>query len=271
MSLLDEISASVARAERWLNGRKPDLALVLGSGLASAAGLLEDPITIGYCELPDFAAVGVVGHAGRLHCGRLSGRTLLLFEGRYHCYEGYNAWQVTAPVRLAAALGCSKILLTNAAGGIDDRMNPGDFMLVTDHLGMFGENPLRGREERQFLDLGSLYRHDFYDPLKEILQQQGVLLHAGPLAWMIGPSYETPAEIRLLKMAGAAAVSMSTVPEAIVARRYGLEIVALSFISNLAAGLSQQTLDHEEVLDAAETAAPSLNVLVRSLLDFWPS
>jgi purine-nucleoside phosphorylase len=269
MNLLDDLTASVKQVSRWLNGRTPQLAIVLGSGLAAILDHLDEPVSLTYADLPDFAASGVVGHAGCLHFGCLFGKPVLVFQGRYHCYEGYSAWQVTAPVRLAAALGCQKILLTNAAGGIADVLKPGDFMLVTDHLNMNGENPLRGRPELEFIDLCGLYRQDFYPQLKQQLAEHEINLHAGVLAWMLGPSYETPAEIKLLQAFGADAVSMSTIPEAIIARRFGLEVVAVSYISNLAAGKSEASLNHQDVLASGKRAANSLESLFVAILSHW--
>lgn len=269
MTLLDNLSAAIDMAHGWLDGRKPQLAIVLGSGLSTILEQLEEPMSLPYSQLPGFAPAGVVGHAGCLHFGQLFGRSILIFQGRYHCYEGYSAWQVTAPVRLAAALDCEKILLTNAAGGIDAAMQPGDFMLVTDHLNMVGENPLRGRPELDFIDLSTLYRQDFYSQLQQQLQAKNVNLHAGVLAWMMGPCYETPAEIRLLQLVGATAVSMSTIPEAIVAHRFGLEVVAVSYISNLAAGKSAGILDHQDVLASGERAASFFSSLLEALFMQW--
>ena len=269
MPLLDDLADSIATVKHWLGGRKPETAIVLGSGLAAILEQLTDTALLNYEEIPGFAASGVTGHAGCLHVGNLFGRQVLIFQGRYHCYEGYSAWQVTAPVRLAAAIGCRKLLLTNAAGGIAEGMQAGDFMLVTDHLNMIGFNPLVGRPEREFIDLSELYRHDFYPQLQEQLQRQDVHLHSGVLAWMLGPNYETPAEIRMLQLLGASAVSMSTIPEAIVACRYGLEVAAISYISNLAAGKSAGCLDHQDVLASGKQAASSLHVLFSVLFQFW--
>jgi len=269
MIVLDDISASVDQVNQWLSGREPELAMVLGSGLTAVLDLLADPIQLAYDQLASFPATAVTGHAGCLHSGFLDGRSVLIFQGRFHCYEGYSAWQVTAPVRLAAALGCAKLLLTNAAGGIDEAMSPGDFMLVTDHLNFACDNPLRGRPEAKFLDLGQLYCHQFYPSLEQELAQQGIALHSGTLAWMLGPCYETPAEIRFLASAGASAVSMSTIPEAIVARRYALDVSAVSYISNLAAGKSAGSLDHQDVLASGARAATSLRCLVSLLVNHW--
>ncbi|HEY5674601.1 MAG TPA: purine-nucleoside phosphorylase [Malonomonas sp.] len=265
---LDDISAALQKANSWLGNRSPELAVVLGSGLSGVVESLKDSISLTYAELPGFPGSGVVGHAGQLHCGTLLGRNVLVFQGRYHVYEGYSAWQVTATVRLAAALGCRKLLLTNAAGGINAAMRPGDFMLVTDHLNLVGENPMIGRSEREFTDLTQLYRQDFYPRLQQQLAAKGVRLHKGVLAWMLGPSYETPAEIRMLAALGADAVSMSTIPEAIIARRYKLETVAVSFISNLAAGKSAAALDHQDVLACGQNSAADLLKIMAAIFPF---
>jgi purine-nucleoside phosphorylase len=269
MTSLDDLAAAKNTVAHWLAGRQPELAIILGSGLTAILALLEEPLPLPYREIPGFPAAGVRGHVGCLHSGWLAGQAVLIFQGRYHCYEGYSAWQVTALVRLAAAVGCRRILLTNAAGGIADGMQAGDFMLVTDHLNMTGESPLRGRPEREFVDLADVYAQSFYPELQQYSANQGIRLHAGILAWMLGPNYETPAEIRLLQLVGASAVSMSTIPEAIVARRYGLQVVALSYISNLACGKAAETLDHAAVLASGDRAADDLNQLIPPLLNFW--
>ena len=269
MNPLDNISAAAQAAGCWLGERNPQIAIILGSGLADVVGQLQNSISLPYAELPGFPASGVAGHAGTLHCGTLLGQSVLLFQGRYHVYEGYSAWQVTAPVRLAAAMGCRKLLLTNAAGGINDAMQPGDFMLVSDHLNLVGDNPLIGRPEREFIDLTRLYRQDFYLPLQRQMAAEQITLHRGIIAWMLGPSYETPAEIRMLSALGADAVSMSTIPEAIVARRYQLETVAISFISNLAAGKGSSVLDHQDVLAEGRGAAANLIKILSGLFSHW--
>ena len=269
MTPLDDIAAAVPIARRWLAGRSPEIAIILGSGLSGILEQLENPISLPYPELTVFPAAGVAGHAGQLHCGILFGKSVLVFQGRYHVYEGYSAWQVTAPVRLAAELGCHKILLTNAAGGINDSMQPGDFMLVEDHLNLVGVNPLIGRPERDFIDLTDLYRSDFYPQLQLRLDSIDVKLHCGVVAWMLGPSYETPAEIRMLASLGADAVSMSTIPEAIIAQRYQLEVVAISFISNLAAGKGSEFLDHQDVLAGGTSSRAAFKQVLSDLFSLW--
>ena len=269
MKLLDDILPAARFIESWLEELRPQTAIILGSGLSAVTERMADVHSLAYEELPGFPAVGVAGHGGRVFAGLFNGLPVLMFAGRYHYYEGYDAWQVTAPVRLAAELGCERIVLTNAAGGIDDRMTPGDFMLVSDHLNLMGINPLRGRPDREFLDLGNLYDRDFYPRLREALSSSGIQLHQGTLAWMTGPSYETPAEIQALERLGAAAVSMSTIPEAIIARSRRMHVAAVSLIANYAAGKQPGALEHDEVLAVGLKAAETFELLLEKLFHFW--
>ena len=269
MTCLDDISLAAQETVQWLAGKSPQLGIILGSGLSGIVAELEQAKSLPFDQLSGFPSVGVSGHGGQVHAGELFGVPVLVFQGRYHCYEGYDAWQVTAPIRLAAAIGCRQLLLTNAAGGISSVMRPGDFMLVTDHLNFTGLNPLIGRPERNFVDLSRLYSQNFYAKLSNQLKQEAIQLHSGALAWMIGPSYETPAEINALEFLGAAAVSMSTIPEAIIARLFGLDVVAVSLIANLAAGKSLQQLNHDEVLGVGSQSDAAFKVIVKNLLSLW--
>lgn len=269
MMLLDDISAAAAQLETSLTPFCPELAVVLGSGLAGVPAGMQVDASLPLSMLPGFPQSGVTGHSAIITAGRLHGRSLLIFQGRFHLYEGYSAWQVTAQVRLAAALGCQKVFLTNAAGGIAPEMKPGDFMLVTDHLNLTGHNPLSGRLEREFVDLNRLYSSYYFSTLCEELSNRSICLHAGVLAWMTGPSYETPAEINFLESAGAAAVSMSTIPEAIIARRYGLEVSALSLIANPAAGRGNRSLDHQDVLAVGATSLERFHHVLAGVLRLW--
>jgi purine-nucleoside phosphorylase len=269
MTTLDDLSSTVEQLRPWLGRRQPELAIILGSGLSELSERLDAAISIPYHALPGFPPPGVAGHAGQLHCGFIAGQPALVFAGRYHVYEGYSAWQVTAPVRLAQALGCRKLLLTNAVGGITEQLRPGDFMLVTDHLNLTGTNPLIGRSEADFIDLSDLYLSGFFGQLRQRAAEKDIDLHSGVLAWMTGPNYETPAEIRALRQLGADAVSMSTVPEAIVARLLKLETAALSYVANHAAGCRPGKLDHLDVLAAGRQAAPRLAILLSMLLPLW--
>lgn len=269
MILLDDMDPAARVLLPHLKGNPPECAVVLGSGLAGNPPAMQVDLALPLTQLCGFPEAAVTGHDASITVGTLHGRRILFFHGRYHYYEGYNAWQVTAQVRLAAALGCSKILLTNAAGGISSQMAAGDFMLVSDHLNLTGQNPLIGRSERCFLDVGNLYCQHFYLQLRDALASVSVRLHSGVLAWMTGPSYETPAEINFLDQAGADAVSMSTVPEAIVARLYGMEVCALSLIANPAAGRGSKKLDHTDVLATGRASLESFHLLLDRILMLW--
>ncbi len=246
-----------------------ELAIVLGSGLGALADEVEAVVSIPFRNLPCFPPATVPGHAGSLAAGILDGWRVLLFNGRHHIYEGYDARQVTASVRLAHFLGCGRLLLTNAVGGINDRYRAGDFMVIADHLNLLGDNPLRGRTENPFVDLTRLYDLSFFPALLNYARSRGIGLHQGILAALPGPSYETPAEIRMLQRLGADAVSMSTVPEAIMGKYLGMEVAGLSFVSNAAAGLATSPLSHAEVLEAGRRGAEHFSSLVRRLLLQW--
>lgn len=259
-----------AETIRSLTGPQPfELAIVLGSGLGSLVDEVEKPAQFEYGDLPCLPPVTVQGHAGRLVAGSLAGYRTLVFQGRHHLYEGYSAAKVTTTVQLAAKLGCRRLLLTNAVGGINAAFKPGDFMFVGDHINLLGDNPLRGQRENPFLDLSSLYAVDLYPTLHRFAMEQGLTLHRGVLAALPGPSYETPAEIRMLRTLGADAVSMSTVPEAIMGKYLGLEVTALSLVTNTAAGLAEAPLDHREVLAAGRSRGEAFCRLVRALVDSW--
>ncbi len=246
-----------------------DLAVVLGSGLGSLADQAEGAVYVDYRDIPGFSHVQIEGHAGRLVAGRFQGWKVLFFQGRYHLYQGFNARQVALPVRIANDFGCRRLLLTNAVGGINNAYNPGDFMLIEDHLNLMGDNPLRGEPLHPFVDLSSLYLQALFDPLLDFACQQGIALHRGVLAALMGPSYETPAEIRMLQRLGADAVSMSTVPEAIMGKYLGMDVVGLSLVSNLAAGLASAPLDHQDVLQTGSLGAADFIKLARQLVQFW--
>ncbi len=267
---LDEIEPAAAALRAAFPERFPAVAVVLGSGFSGIVDELTDTLAVSYADLPGFVPAGVAGHAGVVYSGRLFGHDVLLFSGRYHVYEGYSAWQVTALVRLAAAFGCKRLLLTNAVGGIADQMNVGDFMLVSDHINLTGLNPFVGQNSIGFPDLHNLYRTDFYAELRDrLLNNSGTVLHTGTLAWLTGPTYETPAEIRMLEVIGCAAVSMSTVPEAIVAKTLHLDLITLSFVANQAAGKCSQPLTHQDVLDSAERAQHKAIDIVGQLFACW--
>ena len=224
-----------------------DLAVILGSGWKEAAGLGETLGIFKYEDWPCFPGGQIEGHDGRLIAVRLSSWNILFFSGRFHCYQGLDAFQAAFPVRLASALGCQKILLTCATGGINSGFKPGDFMLVEDHVNLLGDNPLRGLPGNTFIEMTDLYDKGLYDRLSNS-RIDDLVLHRGILAAMAGPSYETPAEINFLRVAGADVVSMSTVPEAIMARFLGMRVAAVAFVANYAAGMTKDKLSHKDVL-----------------------
>lgn len=245
-----------------------DLAVVLGSGWNAAADLGETLGTFSYSDWACFPSGQIDGHSGQLIAAQYASWNILFFSGRFHCYQGLSAYEAAFPVRLAAKLGCPRILLTCATGGVNPGYRPGDFMLVEDHLNLLGDNPLRGLSGNTFIDMAETYQRDVYDKLLE--RDDGKMkLHRGVLAAMTGPSYETPAEIRFLASAGADVVSMSTVPEVIMARYLKLQVAAVAFISNFAAGLSEAPLTHGDVLDCGAAHASLFPLLVHRLTDAW--
>jgi purine-nucleoside phosphorylase len=248
-----------------------DLAVVLGSGLGDAMTAMTVAGTWSYGDFSCFPAGTVAGHAGKLVAGCLEGRRLLLFQGRFHLYQGLTARQVVAPVEVAYRLGCRRLLLTNAVGGIRPDLDVGHFMFIDDHINLLGDNPLRGLPDPPFIDLCHLYRTDLFSPLHAFAITKDITLRRGVLAAVPGPSYETPAEVRALSCLGADAVSMSTIPEAIMARYLGMEVVGISFVANRAAGLAQETLSHAEVLAAGRRGASAMAALIGALCHTWCS
>lgn len=227
---------------------------MLGTGFGPTLTGLEAHTTIPYNSIPGFPAVGVTGHLGELVIGRLAGEPVIVLSGRPHFYEGYPMSKVTFAVRTLAACGICDLLLTNAAGGINEKFRVGDFMVLQDHINLMGTNPLRGAPARgrpRFVDLSQVYDPGLGRLLRRAGAACGLRLRVGVYLAVSGPSYETPAEIRAFRRMGADAVGMSTVPEAIVARQCGLRVAAISCITNLAAGLSRTTLSHGEVLETA--------------------
>ncbi len=227
---------------------RPRLAIVLGSAFGQVAESVETSATIAFADVPGCGVPGVDGHAGQFIIGRLGRSDVLLQAGRLHYYEGYSMDEVTFSIRLMAAFGIEKVLLTNAAGGIAPSLAVGDFMHITDHINLMGANPLRGQASPRFVDLSAAYSKSLGRVLGQAAVECGIELKSGVYAAVSGPSYETPAEIRAFAMLGADAVAMSTVPEAIVARQLGLEVAGLSCITNAAAGLTKSSISHEEVL-----------------------
>lgn len=253
--------------------RRPRAGMILGSGLGSLAQAVEQPVRIPYSSLPSFPVSTVEGHVGRFVFGDLEGQPVVVMQGRLHYYEGYSMAEVTLPVRVMQVLGIEVLIVTNAAGAVNPQFEPGDVMLITDHLnlmGMAGLSPLRGANldkfGPRFPDMGRAYDRELAQMAREIVQEQNMELHQGVYACLAGPSFETPADLRFLHGIGVDAVGMSTVPEVTIARHGGTRVLGLSGISNKA-NLDGNTLTtHEEVLAAGQVIAPKLENLVRALL-----
>lgn len=250
----------------------PRVGLVLGSGFGALARELDRVRRFAFRELPGFPVGSVAGHSHGLSLGHWRGLELAVLEGRSHFYEGFELDEVTFPVRVLAGLGVQTLLLTNAAGGIHPKFQPGDFMVLSDHINALGANPLRGPTEEglnRFVDLTEAYDRRLQQHLRAAARQVGARCHSGVYLAVSGPSYETPAEIRAFRRLGADAVGMSTVPEVIVARQCGLRVAGLSCITNAAAGLggAHQTVSHEEVLETARRQEATTTQLVAAFLD----
>jgi purine-nucleoside phosphorylase len=254
MAYYDDVKEA-ADAVRARIATVPELAIVLGSGLGDFAGTLGDAVSLPYGGLPHWPVSGVIGHEGRLVVGTVGGRTIAALSGRCHVYEGHDLKTVTFAVRALGLLGVKVLVLTNAAGGINTGFSQGALMVIDDHINLMADNPLVGpNDERfgvRFPDMSEVYSRRLRAVADEAGRAVGTTLPHGVYAGLLGPSYETPAEIRYLRAIGADAVGMSTVPEAIAARHMGIEVLGISCITNMAAGVLPQPLDHNEVMDTA--------------------
>jgi purine-nucleoside phosphorylase len=259
--------SGTARVLGGMTKLRPALAIVLGSGFQEAVSRMKVEREIGYEKLPGFPPVGVSGHAGKVVLGNLGGTPVLVLSGRAHYYEGHSMEVVTFAMRALAEFGIKDLLLTNAAGGVNVSFRPGNFMVLTDHINMMGTNPLRGPAwpgRPRFVDMTRTYDRKLSELLHRAGRQCGLRLRSGVYLAVSGPTYETPAEVRAFGRLGADAVGMSTVPEAIVARQCGLQVIGMSCITNLAAGLGGDKLSHAEVLETAEKVKHSAALLLQA-------
>jgi purine-nucleoside phosphorylase len=267
---LYERAEHAARTIHARAGEDVRVALVLGSGLGAFADELEGARAIPYSEIPGFARPTVEGHAGRLVVGRAGGVTVAAMQGRFHFYEGYTLEEVTFPVRVLGLLGAKSLVLTNAAGGLNNSYEQGALILISDHLNLMGTNPLLGRNDERFgprfPDMTEVYDREYQEAAIAEAREMGLDLRRGIYAALTGPSYETPAEIRMMRLLGADAVGMSTVPEAIVARHMGLRVLGLSCITNLAAGVLDRPINHEEVIETGERVRETFAELLRRVI-----
>ena len=263
-------AAEAASVVRGLIQAVPKVAVVLGSGLGPLADRLTDRRVVPYAEITNFPVPTVAGHHGNLIVGSLGEARVLYLQGRFHYYEGHDLAAVTFPVRVLKRLGVEVLILTAATGGINPDYGAGDIVCVSDHLNLIGQNPLRGpnddRVGPRFPDMTEVYSRRLREVAREEAGLSGLELRSGVYACLAGPSYETPAEIRMLRTLGADVVGMSTVPEAIVARHSGMEVLAFALVTNAAAGVTGATIHHDEVLEAGRQAVPSLGGLIESVV-----
>ena len=270
----DDLHARVTAAADAVRARigalAPQVGLILGSGLGSYADRLEDAVAIPYADIPGFPVSTIHGHAGRLVIGRRAGATCAAMQGRVHLYEGWRAAEVAFPARVLVALGARVLMVTNAAGGLEPSWAPGTLMLIRDHIDLLRDHALRGpNDERlgpRFPDMTVAYAAELRALVREVAGRLGVALEEGVYVAMPGPTYETPAEVRMLQILGAHATGMSTVPEVVVARHMGARVIGISCITNHAAGLSPGTLSHEEVTENAARVRTTFEGLLDGVL-----
>lgn len=260
-------AARVIRSQ--LGGRSPDLAIILGSGLGALAEEIDAVAHIPFAEIPEFPAATVAGHAGALIAGHLEDRFVLALAGRFHMYEGHDVRLAAFPTRVLHALGARTLIVSNAAGGVNRLWQPGDLMLIRDHINLTFRNPLIGEIEpgdERFPDMSAPYDEDLIDLARRAASAEGILLREGVYAALVGPAYETAAEVRMLGLLGADAVGMSTVPEVLVARALGMRVLGFSCITNFACGLSLTPITHDEVLETSAKTSERFARLVRRVI-----
>jgi len=272
MPIYEDLAEAAAAIRERVKGFDPRVGLILGSGLGSFADQFDSASAIPYGDLPHFPRSSVAGHAGQLVLGRVAEQRVVAMQGRVHFYEGYSPAEVVFPVRVLCALGIGSLVVTNAAGGIRGDLLAGDLMAISDHINLSGWNPLVGpNDERlgpRFPDMSAAYDESLTAKLVQSAAACGVNLKKGVYAILSGPSYETPAEIRALRVLGADAVGMSTVPEVLAARHMGVRVVGLSCITNLAAGVGNKPLTHEDVAGTAARASGAFSLLLKHFLPF---
>lgn len=248
----------------------PSIGLVLGSGLGAIAEQIEDPEYYPYSEIPHFPISTVSGHKGRLVIGKLQGKEVIAMEGRFHYYEGYEMSQVTFPIRIMKLIGIEYLIVTNAAGAVNTNFKPGDLMLIKDHINLSGVNPLIGKNldsfGDRFPDMSQPYNKELINKVKNIAASINIPLKEGVYLMMSGPSYETPAEIRMIRTLGGDAVGMSTVPEVIVANHSKIKVIGISCMTNMAAGILDKPLSHEEVIETSNKVKKDFILLMNSII-----
>lgn len=250
---------------------RPEIALILGSGLGDLADQLDKKVIIPYKDIPNFKVSEVQGHKSQLVIGYLNGRCVLAMQGRFHYYEGYTQQEITYPIRVFKEIGIDKIIVTNAAGGCNKSFNPGNLMIINDHINFSGSNPLIGKNHDEFgprfPDMSQAYSKRLISIAKDCAKELSIDVKEGVYMYFSGPTYETPAEIRMARTLGADAVGMSTVPEVIVSRHCGIEILGISCITNMASGILDQPLNHEEVIETSNRVKNDFSSLIKLVIE----
>ncbi len=271
---MTEYAKKIEAAAAYIRRRiaiAPRLGLVLGSGWNMILEDIEAPVRIPYAEVPGMIGSTVPGHAGEWVFGRIGGREVCVMSGRIHYYEGHSLKDVTLPIRVMKALGIERVVLTNAAGAVNKDLEPGDMMLIIDHINLTASNPLIGPNDDElgtrFPDMSRAYDRDMQEVARAVAREQGMTLREGVYMWLTGPTFETPAEIRMARTLGADAVGMSTVPEVIAARHGGTQVLALSCMTNMAAGVLDQPLSHAEVLETANRVKGAYRAFIARLIE----
>lgn len=249
---------------------KPEIGLILGSGLGDLAENIKNKVEIKYSDIPNFPVSTVKGHDGKLIIGELEGKDVIAMKGRFHYYEGYSQADTTIPVRVMKMMGVKNIIVTNAAGGVNKDFNAGDLMIIKDHINLSGSNPLIGKNDDRigprFPDMSDAYSKDKRKLVKDCAKELGINIKEGVYVYLSGPNYETPAEIKMLQILGGDAVGMSTVPEVLTAVHCGICVIGISCITNMAAGISQNKLNHEEVIETTERVKNDFSKLVTKII-----
>lgn len=246
------------------------IAIILGSGLGKLCEQLQVKTELSYHEIPGFSESTVSGHAGKLYQGQLENKEVLVMSGRFHLYEGHEASAVSLPIRVFKDLGINTLIVTNAAGGVNQAFQPGDLMIISDHIGFFALNPLRGPNLDEygprFPDMSEAYNKNLRLHALKVAKEMGIVVKTGVYFYAKGPTYETPSEIKMLEKFGVDAVGMSTVPEVIVARHCGMDVLGISCITNMASGILNQPLSHDEVKETADRVAQTFSALVKNIV-----
>lgn len=271
---MENLRESAAYILPKLDGRKVELAIVLGSGLGDLGDEVRNPVIIDYKDIPHFPVSTVQGHKGRLIIGELEGRMVMCMQGRFHFYEGYSMEECVYPIRTMFLLGIKSLILTNAAGCVNKSWNVGDLMLITDHIKLCSESPCRGANNddlgARFFDMSTTYNKELQKVARDAAAKNNITLREGVYMFMSGPNFETPAEIRFARTAGADACGMSTVPEAIAASQMGFRTMGISCMTNMAAGILDQPLNHQEVLETGKLVKTKFTALVKTIISTWP-